>query len=264
MVRSTPRIAVLVARPHPDAILGPAAWSGYLAFDHRDPVTSNLELRLALARALDRERLAEILPANFVLATGGVVPPALQGHTPDIALRFDPDRAREHLAASGADGRLAVACLDDDAVLLEPVIEGWRDVLGLEIEQRAWTWQTMGALKDLREVAPIVFTGWLPGYADPEYILRLLFQSTSKTNEGAFSWPPFDELIERARQERSDRGRLELFHEADRMVVTERVACIPLVYGRSMAIVKPWVSGWREFGKTSANFADLVVHRDRV
>ncbi|MGZ5317567.1 MAG: ABC transporter substrate-binding protein [Actinomycetota bacterium] len=261
-VRYTPRIADLVAGPHPDAIIGPAAWSGYLAFDHRDPVTSNLDLRLALARALDRELLAEVLPANMVLATGGVVPPALQGHTPEIALRFDPDLAREHLAASGVTRPLAVASLDEDASLLEPVLSSWREVLGLEIERRVWTWGTLPTLRDLREVAPIVFTGWLPGYADPEYILRLLFQSTSKTNEGGFSWPPFDELIERARQERSDRGRLELFHEADRMVVTERVACIPLVYGRSMAIVKPWVTGWREFGKTSANFADLVVHRD--
>jgi hypothetical protein len=26
-----------------------------------------------------------------------------------------------------------------------------------------------------------------------------------------------------------------------------------------MAIVRPRVHGWREFGKTSANFADLVV-----
>ena len=43
-------------------------------------------------------------------------------------------------------------------------------------------------------------TGWLPGYPDPEYYLRLLFQSDSKTNEGGFSYPPFDELIERARQ----------------------------------------------------------------
>ena len=114
-------------------------------------------------------------------------------------------------------------------------------------------------MRDPREFAPIVFTGWLPGYPDPEYILRLLFQSTSKTNEGGFSWPPFDELIERARQERSDRVRLELYHRADRMVVTERVACIPLAYGRSMAIVKPSVHGWREFGKTSAGFADLHV-----
>ena len=106
---------------------------------------------------------------------------------------------------------------------------------------------------------PISFTGWLPGYADPEYFLRLLFHSDSRTNEGGFSDPGFDDLIERARQERGDRGRLELFHQADRLAVADRVAVIPLVYGRSFALVKPWVQGWWEFGKTSANFADLVV-----
>ena len=110
-----------------------------------------------------------------------------------------------------------------------------------------------------REQAPIYFTGWLPGYADPEYFLRLLFHSQSRTNEGGFAHPPFDELIERARQERSDRGRLALFHDADRMAVADRVAVIPLVYGRSLAVVKPRVHGWWEFGKTSANFADLEV-----
>jgi hypothetical protein len=26
-----------------------------------------------------------------------------------------------------------------------------------------------------------------------------------------------------------------------------------------MAFVKPWVSGWWEFGKSAENFADLVV-----
>jgi hypothetical protein len=31
------------------------------------------------------------------------------------------------------------------------------------------------------------------------------------------------------------------------------------VYGRSLAVVKPWVKGWWEFGKTSSSFADLVV-----
>ena len=66
-------------------------------------------------------------------------------------------------------------------------------------------------------------------------------------------------MIERARQERSDRGRLALFHEADRLAVADRVAVIPLVYGRSFAMVKPWVRGWWEFGKTSASFADLEV-----
>ena len=102
-------------------------------------------------------------------------------------------------------------------------------------------------------------TGWLPGYADPEYYLRLLFHSDSRTNEGGFSYPPFDQLIERARLERRDRERLELLHKADRMAVMERIAMIPLVYGRSMAFVTPWLRGWWEFGKSAANFADLVV-----
>jgi hypothetical protein len=43
------------------------------------------------------------------------------------------------------------------------------------------------------------------------------------------------------------------------MAVADQVACIPLVYARSMAVVKPWVHGWWEFGKTSANYADLEV-----
>ncbi len=66
-------------------------------------------------------------------------------------------------------------------------------------------------------------------------------------------------MIERARQERSDRSRLELFHEADRMAVSDRIACIPLVYGRSMSFVKPWVRGWWELGKSSSLVADLMT-----
>jgi ABC-type oligopeptide transport system substrate-binding subunit len=130
--------------------------------------------------------------------------------------------------------------------------------LGLDVEVRPWTMATM-ATKKPWELAPIYFTGWLPGYLDPEYYLRLLFHSDSRTNEGGFAYPPFDDLIERARQERVDRSRLELFHEADRMAVADRVAVIPLIYGRSLAVVKPWLKGWWEFGKTSSSFADLVV-----
>ncbi|MDE3025166.1 MAG: AAA family ATPase, partial [Acidobacteriota bacterium] len=90
LVRYTPRLADLTAGSvHPDASIGAPAWSGYIRFDHGDPVTGNLELRRALAHAIDRDALAAVCPANLVVATGGVVPPALQGHTHDIALRYD-------------------------------------------------------------------------------------------------------------------------------------------------------------------------------
>ncbi len=256
--RYTPRLADLVPRNVPDAQIGPAAWTGYLAFDHTVSPTSNRELRAALAHAVDRDALTRAAPINMVVATGGIVPPALQGHTPDIALPFDADRARDLLAASGVGGPLHVACLDDDLPLIEPVLASWREVLGVDVEHRGWSTEQIATTVP-RQVAPIYFTGWLPGYADPEYFLRLLFQSDSRTNEGGFASDAFDALIEEARQERSDQGRLALFHRADRMAVEDLVAVIPLVYGRSVAVVKPTVHGWWEFGKTSANFADLTI-----
>jgi ABC-type oligopeptide transport system substrate-binding subunit/class 3 adenylate cyclase len=261
-VRYTPRIADLAPQDAVDANLGPPAWSGYLAFDHAHPVTSNLEFRRALAYAIDRDALARVVPPNLIVATGGVVPPVLQGHTPDIVPRFDPERARQHLARSGIDPEVTVGALEEWGPLVHAVIDSWRRVLGLRVELRTWTAEAALGIKRLWDLVPIAVTGWLPGYPDPEYFLRLLFQSDSKTNEGGFSHPPFDELIERARQERSDRSRLELFHEADRMAVADRVALIPLVYGRSLAFVKPWVQGWWEFGKSCSSFADLLVEPD--
>lgn len=261
-IRYTPRLADLVSAPPEGAKMGPAGWTVYLAFDHRDPITSNLELRRALAHAIDREALARLIPVNLLVATGGLVPPALEGHTPDIAPRFDPEAARRHLSASGiGDGELkiALAALEDFAPTVSAVTRSWEEVLGIRVSLRWWTWREATQHSAISEVAPIVVAGWLPGYPDPEYYLRLLLHSDSRTNEGGFAHPPFDELIERARQERRARERLELFHEADRLAVADRVALIPLAYGRSMAFVKPWVKGWWEFGKTSANFADLVV-----
>jgi ABC-type transport system substrate-binding protein/class 3 adenylate cyclase len=248
-VRYTPLHADLMPESlHPDVRLGGAAWSGYIRFDHADPVTGNLDFRRALAHAIDRDALAAACPANVVVASGGVVPPVLQGHTPDIALRHDPELALECLERSGFQGDLELSGLVAWDAIIETIAASWEKALGRSVVLRRGS--TEGSIR---------ITGWLPGYPDPEYYLRLLFQSTSRTNEGGFADPVFDELIEAARQERSDRGRLERFHEADRYAVAERVAVIPLVYGRSTAFVRPHVHGWWEFGKSSANFADLVV-----
>jgi len=194
-----------------------------------------------------------------VVANGGVVPPALQGHTPDIAPRFDPDLARQCLARAAPSGQLTMAALDEWEPVMRELVDGWQRILGLTVDVRTWTAAAAASMRRPWDIANLVIMGWLPGYPDPEYYLRLLLHSQSRTNEGGFNSPEFDDLIEQARHERSDRARLALFHQADRLAVAELAALIPLVYGRSMAFVKPWVSGWWEFGKSSSSFADLVV-----
>jgi ABC-type transport system substrate-binding protein/class 3 adenylate cyclase len=259
----SPRVADHLPRSRSDIELGPAAWTAYLAFDHRHPIAGNPDVRLALAHAIDRRSLEAVVAPNYLVANGGIVPPALHGHTPDIVPRFDPDLARMILARSGAADALStgldLAAQDSWASLLGPMIDGWRDVLGLGVRLRTWRADEVPNLPKPWTLAPLYVSGWLPGYPDPEYMLRLLLHTDALTNEGRFSDPRFDDVIDRARREPRGRERLELFHQADRLAVAEIAALIPLVYGRSTAFVKPWVNGWWEFAKTSAAYADLVI-----
>ncbi|HLY35559.1 MAG TPA: peptide ABC transporter substrate-binding protein, partial [Candidatus Limnocylindria bacterium] len=257
------RVADHLPRTRTDVELGPATWTAYLAFDHQHAVTGRADVRRALAHAIDRRALEAIVAPNYLIATGGIVPPALHGHTPDIVPRFDPDLARRYLAGSGVSealsGGLDLAAQDSWTSLLGPIIEGWRDVLGVEVRLRTWRADEVRALPAPWKLAPIYVSGWLPGYPDPEYMLRLLLQTDALTNEGGFSDARLDDVIDRARRESRGRERLELFHRADRMAVAEIVALLPLVYGRGTAFVKPWVHGWWEFAKTSASYADLTI-----
>jgi ABC-type oligopeptide transport system substrate-binding subunit/class 3 adenylate cyclase len=240
---------------------GPLTWTAYLAFNHSHPVVGNVDLRRALASAVDRSRLEPLMPANLEVATGGLVPPALQGHTPDIVLPFDADAGRDIEIAETSG--LEIAAQDVWAPLLEAVTGSWREVLGLEVGLRLWTAETVDEVAPLGrplELAPIAVLGWLPGYPDPEYCLRLILHSHAKANEGGFAFPPFDEVIDEARQTPTSAKRLELYRQADRLAVVDQAAVIPLVYGRSMAFVRPGVEGWWEFAKSSASFADLVVN----
>ena len=155
-VRYTPKLADLVPTVRDDAQLGPAGWSGYFGFDHAIPATSNVDFRRALAHAVDRDALEHVVPDNMVVATGGVVPPALQGHTPDIVPRFDPDEARRYLDASGVTERsVTIGGIETwVGTFLQSVADTWHDVLGLDVRVESWTLERALTLKNIREVAP--------------------------------------------------------------------------------------------------------------
>ncbi|MDP9226493.1 MAG: DUF4188 domain-containing protein, partial [Actinomycetota bacterium] len=58
-----------------------------------------------------------------------------------------------------------------------PHLESWHEVLGLSVELRTWDLQQAMTLRQPWQFAPIAVAGWLPGYPDPEYYLRLLLHS---------------------------------------------------------------------------------------
>jgi oligopeptide transport system substrate-binding protein len=242
---------------HPDADVTPLAATVYLVPNFTGACRSK-PLRRALAAAVDKAVVRAVLPAPAVPATGGIVPPALQGHTADIGIAFDPEGARRLLRESGFTGRLRFLDMSAWSAISNAVAASWREHLGIDVEVLEET----PASAVLTDDVDIAVFNWLPGYPDPEYYLRLLLHSTSLTNDGRWANPAFDELIDSAVVQRDSRARLEMFHLADRLAIRDECALIPLAYLASVAYVKPWVSGWWEFGKASASFADLIVGDD--
>jgi hypothetical protein len=51
---------------------------------------------------------------------------------------------------------------------------------------------------------------------------------------------------------------MQLYHEADELLVATEAAVIPLAYTRIITLVQPWVKGWQHWGVSAA---DLLVNR---
>lgn len=244
--------------------LGPRSGLTYLAFVFGQAEPVPLAVRRALAYAVDRERLAPSLPASATPATGGVVPPALAGHTPDTVPGFDPERARDLAAGFSGLSPLRIPCPVREGLvmgdLMRAIVEGWTANLPLDLEPVGVDWAAyLDSLDDPSDWDLVVAT-WYPGYTDPEYFLRLLLHSEASSNYGRYASAEYDELIRRACSATDESTRLELFHRADRLVVAEDVAVIPLSYDSTASFHSTDVEGWWEFGKSWSNFADLVVH----
>lgn len=242
----------------------PPAGLVYVIFDHAHPRVGDARFRLGLAHAVDRDALRHVLPEHAWPAHGGVVPPALAGHTPDIAPRFDPERGRELCAGGGSPAGLRFAVVDRPGHffidLAQAVGEMWRSNLDVDVAVDTFDPATYSGLAPADRPA-LFISSWYPGYTDPEYFLRLLLHSEAADNFGRFAHEAFDELVDSAALERDERRRLALFHAADRMAVAEQVAVIPLAYNRNISVRSPAVSGWWEFGKSWSNFADLTIER---
>jgi class 3 adenylate cyclase/ABC-type transport system substrate-binding protein/tetratricopeptide (TPR) repeat protein len=243
--------------PNLTVIMGAPIQSLMVAFGSGLSFQTDVALRRAFARATERRLLEPFLLLGQTLATGGVVPPGLPGHTPDVALRFEPDLARRYLAESDHHGPVSVALVSELRPLYaDALLQAWRDVLRLEIRVVE---VPASRLTTFTELGHLVLYPWMAHYPDAEYFLRVLFHSASPSNLFGWSHPPFDDLIDRALAERTGAGRLGLFHEADRMAVQDQCVVIPLVYGRPVALLKPWVQGWSGWGSLSMPFNDLSI-----
>jgi oligopeptide transport system substrate-binding protein len=232
---------------------GPELSISYIGFNVNVPPFDDPKVRLAFAKAIDKEQIARVVLLNMLEVANTIMMPGLPGYSADNATdvqSFDVEAAKQLLAESkygGADGLGPIVLTEigggaSAGFATQAIIEMWRQNLGVEvsIEQS----EAASFFDDLdRGTLQMFDIGWIMDYPDPEDIIDLLFYSTSRQNNTNYSNPDFDKLVEEARVESDFTKRAALYQEAERMLLAD-APWIPLFYGRDHLVVKPNVQGF--------------------
>lgn len=237
----------------------------YLGFNSTRPPFDDPKVRKAFALALDRDRLVQEILEGAVEKAKGFLPPGIPGYNPDLAgIPFDPEQARALLAETTYGSGDGLPPLEYttfrsrfDAVLIA-ILEMWQENLGVEVIINPIS---QGYFDFIEEQRGNIFDyGWVADYADPQNFLDVLFHSESTNNVGGYSNAEVDALLEEARTEPDPVRRLELYQQAEELLV-EDVAAIPLRHDKSYIVVKPYVKNWFVSAQGNPDFLTVRLER---
>ncbi len=220
-------------------------------------------VRRALVHALDRKRLSEILFGPDVpSARGGLIPPGLPGHSPELGPGYDVETARRLLAEAGYPDAKGFPQLIGQGELgygkyVEELARQWREGLGVEVGFQVFA---PGAEPD-RLNEHFFASGWLADYPDPDIFMQHTF-AYSILRQSGWRDARYEELVEQAARMPDRARRLAMYREADRIWVGEQALVVPLFYGSEwISLFKPWVKGYSVSPLGFVLFKDITIEK---
>lgn len=214
----------------------------------------NVDVRRALALAIDKESLVDVLGGDsFYPVLNGFVPDGVAGDTDTFraegdadgyTLTYDPDQAKELLAGAGYDESNPLH------ITYKYSNNGIHGDVATMLQQM---WEAVGVEVDFECVESGVYYDQLDqgdfeicryGYSAEDSPIQFLeMWTTGMQVVPAVNDEKFDQMIEDARQI-SDRSEyMKALHEAEDYLVEENVYVIPLFNFNDPALVQTYVEG---------------------
>ncbi|HYE11753.1 MAG TPA: peptide ABC transporter substrate-binding protein [Patescibacteria group bacterium] len=217
------------------------------------PWLQNVNFRKALNYAIDREDYVKTATKGlFFPATRLVLPlmAGVNGYYCDeypiniYPTKADTAKAKEYLDKAMQELNItdpkqivvAYTISDDDATKLmaEVLQDQVTKNLGITFEIKMVTYKQK-LENDTKGDFDLVYNGWGPDYDDPMTYLEL-WETTNSQNGGKYSNAEFDRLIAAARVETDKVKRMEMFHQAE-TILLEDAGFVPLQFRQ-----RAWVS----------------------
>jgi ABC-type transport system substrate-binding protein len=237
---------------HGELLAGVGLCTGYIVFDTTRPPFDDVNVRKAFTMAFDRQKYIDVVMNGHALPAVGLYPPALPGF--NLALKglpYDPAQARQLLKQSkyGGPAGLPPIVFTDAGVGthvgpdVAAMAEMWQQNLGVTITVENLEYNYFSDQIYSGNHGQLFSGGWCADYPDPENFADVLFHTGSPQNNGGYSNPQLDALLEQARVEQDVTKRIVLYQQAEQMIVDD-AAVLFTTHPLSYQLVKPYVKGY--------------------
>ena len=240
----------------------------YVGLRSTGPPFDDVRVRKAFAHGADRKRVALLGAAVIEAASGGgLIPPAMPGHTHRVALEYDVELSRRLLAEAGYPGGQGLPSLTLVATAdtwrpkgAEELARQWSQ-LGAQVEVQALPFTDIEAAVADAGTADAWLWGWTAALPDP---YGMLDEMVRDERMSLFRDAEILELLERARSVPDQDERMRLYREVERLWIAERAAIMPIGYTREALVRRPWVEGLWATPFSKGPLDEVVVRRDTV
>jgi oligopeptide transport system substrate-binding protein len=240
--------------------------TSYIGLNTQVTPTLDVNVRRAIASAIDRKALIEqVLKQPWHIPTQVLVPPDIpgyQGTDPSAGFPYNPEAARKYLADAGygPDNPIpAVEIWFNREGNNEAVFEAIRDMLeeiGIPVRLSDSNWVVYRSALDAcnqpnraeatRTPAQCPYNayrmGWVMDYADPSAMLNVVFNPKSAFQYTGWQSPEYEQLLTDALAEQDAAKRSELYRQAEKLLLNDVVAAVPLQHYDRTILIKDGLS----------------------
>lgn len=227
----------------------------YTIFQTSKPPFNNIKLRQAIAHAIDRESICNIVLGGAATPAYGMLPKGFPGYQVERIQPyqvFNPELARQLLAEAGYPGGKGLPSLElwvrgeppttDEWNVVVAMQEMLKEHLSINMKIRQQSTNAFNAYMRDHEI-PWGFLWFNMDYPDPSDMIAVPWRSQPR-GAGRQDWKHgiFDQLVDKAAQEFDDEKRVGMYQDAEEILVRE-AAGIFLYNLVNASLTKPWVKG---------------------
>jgi len=199
-------------------------------------------VRAALIRTIDRQKIDAVELNGKVTEARGIVPPAIPGGKWDATIPvLDAKTAKDLLPPAIAKTLPPITFGNGGSRLGETFKAVAERDLGVRVDvEESRFGDYLGELD--AHTYGLFVVNWVADYPDPENFLDALFHTGSPRNYSNYSNPKVDALLDQANVEQDGAKRADVYRQAQQQILDD-VAAIPIYHNTDYELVKPAVKG---------------------